>query len=294
LARTIQDEVVLGKSGVLKIEGEKVLEVVEKPKKGMEPSNLGVIGIYLLNKKFIEVLKTIPKEHYSFEKSFVQYSKKGTIGFAVTSIENVSLKYPWDVLDLKNHLFMNLRYKVDSKAEVAQSAQLIGDVYVDSGAKIMENATVKGPCYIGKNTYVGNNSILRSGVDIEEGSVVGAGMEMKNTLMMESSKVHSGFVGDSVIGKNCRIGAGITTANVRLDRGTVRVNVKGIDTLSGLKSLGVMIGEGTHIGIKASTMPGVIIGNNVTIGSNTSVMNNVPDNSKYYTKFEEVILKNDK
>jgi len=291
LARTIEDEAVLQKSGVLEIEEDRVVGVIEKPKMGEAPSNLGVIGIYLLNKRFLDILKDAPKEQYSFEKSISLFAKKGTAGYAVTEINNVSLKYPWEVLDLKDHLFMNLRYKIDSLAQVAQSAQIIGDVFIEEGAKIMENVVVKGPCYIGKNAYVGNNSVLRAGVDIEEGSVVGSGMEMKNTLMMENSKVHSGFIGDSVIGKSCRIGAGICTANVRLDRGGITTYVKGIKTLTGLKSLGVMIGDNTHIGIKASTMPGVIIGNNVTVGSNTSVLNNISDDTKYYTKFKELVVK---
>jgi len=62
-------------------------------------------------------------------------------------------------------------------------------------------------------------------------------MEVKNTLIMEDSKTHSGFIGDSVIGRNCRIGAGFNTANVRLDRATVKVVIKEQKTDTGLKSL---------------------------------------------------------
>ena len=290
LAKKITDPLLLQKMGVLKIEGEKVVEIVEKPLKGTEPSDLGVIGIYLLNKAFLENLKKTPKEHYSFEKSMSSYAKIADIRFAVTDTDNVSLKYPWDILSFKDHLLSGIKKYFAGSASIAASAQISGEVYVDEGVKVMENAIVKGPCYLGKNTYVGNNSILRQGVDLEENSVVGANMEFKNTLMMENSKVHSGFIGDSVIGKNCRIGAGFNTANVRLDRATVKAIVKNKKIDTGLKSLGVMIGERTRIGIKSSTMPGIIIGRRVTIGSNTSVIKNVQDDARYYTKFQEVVV----
>jgi bifunctional UDP-N-acetylglucosamine pyrophosphorylase/glucosamine-1-phosphate N-acetyltransferase len=250
---------------------------------------LGVIGIYLLNKLFIENLKQTPKDHYSFEKSISSFAKKADIRFTVTALENVSLKYPWEILSLKDHLLKNLKKYTARSARIASSAQIFGEVYVDEGAKIMENATVKGPCYIGKNAYVGNNAILRQGVDLEENSVIGANMEFKNTLMMENSKVHSGFIGDSVIGKNCRIGAGFNTANVRLDRMSVKVTVKNEKIDTGLKSLGVLVGDGSVIGIKSSSMPGKIIGKRVAVGSNTCVSKNIADDSKYYAKFQEII-----
>lgn len=290
LAKKITDSLCLKKMGILKVDGEKVLDVIEKPLPGTEPSDLGVIGIYFLNKLFVENLRKFPKEHYNFEKSISGFAKKVNVKFALTSIENVSLKYPWDILNFKNHLFKNLKKHIANSASIASSVEMQGEVYVDDEAKIMERAIIKGPCYIGKNAYVGNNAILRDGVDLGENSVIGANMEFKNTLMMENSKVHSGFIGDSVIGKDCRVGAGFNTANVRLDRSAIKVEVKGEKIDTGLKSLGVMIGNGTHIGIKSSAMPGKIIGRKVTIGSSTSVAKNILDNTTYYTKFQEVII----
>jgi UDP-N-acetylglucosamine diphosphorylase / glucose-1-phosphate thymidylyltransferase / UDP-N-acetylgalactosamine diphosphorylase / glucosamine-1-phosphate N-acetyltransferase / galactosamine-1-phosphate N-acetyltransferase len=289
LAKKINESALLNRIGVLKLDGEKVVDIVEKPTKGTEPSDLGIIGIYFLNKLFVENLKTQPKDHYSFEKSISSFAKKADVRFAITDIENVSLKYPWEILTFKDRLFSDLKKYTANSASIAPSAQISGEVYVDEGAKIMENVVIKGPCYIGKNAYVGNNAILRQGVDLGENSVIGANMEFKNTLMMENSKVHSGFIGDSIIGRNCRVGAGFNTANVRLDRATVKVEVKGEKIDTGLKSLGMMVGEGARIGIKSSSMPGKIIGRKVVIGSNTSVAKNVADNTTYYTKFQEVV-----
>jgi bifunctional UDP-N-acetylglucosamine pyrophosphorylase/glucosamine-1-phosphate N-acetyltransferase len=279
--------------GVIEVDGQKVKGITEKPEKGKNSSGLCIVGIYLLSLPFINTLEKTPLKHYQLEEALDNFAKERNVYFVETNEETVALKYPWDLLSVKNYLLRNIRKHI-GKATIASSAQLIGEVVVEDGATITENAVIKGPCYIGKNAFVGTNSILRDGVDLEENSVVGANMEVKNTLISENSKTHSGYIGDSLVGKNCRIGAGFNSANVRLDRGNVTSVVKGEKTDTGLKSFGVVIGDNTHVGIKSSTMPGVIIGENVTVGSGTMIMNNIADGVKYYTKFQEIVTKNEK
>lgn len=279
--------------GVVSVDGNKVKAIIEKPKKGEEASKLCVVGIYLLSPEFILTLENTPAEHYQLEKALDTFVKNNDVRYLDAKEETVVLKYPWDLLSVKNYLLAHVKRLIANSAVIASSAEIIGEVFIDEGVEIMEKVVIKGPCYIGKNVFIGNNAILRNGIDIEENSVVGANMEVKNTLVMENSKTHSGFIGDSVIGKNCRIGAGFCTANVRLDRATVKATVKNEKIDTGLKSLGAMFGEGTHIGIKSSTMPGVIIGKNAIIGSETGVMSNIGDDTRYYTKFQEVVTKNE-
>lgn len=275
--------------GVVKVEDGRVNGLIEKPQKGNEPSNLCIVGVYLLSLEFIATLEKTPQEHYQLETALDGYVKDHNITFVETSENTVVLKYPWDLLSVKDYLLSTLKKYVADNAEIAPSAEIIGEVYIDENAKIMENVVIKGPCFIGKDVFVGNSAILRDGVDMEDKSVIGANMEVKNSLIMENSKTHSGFLGDSVIGSDSRIGAGFCTANLRIDRATVKatINDKKIDT--GLKSLGAMIGNNTRIGVKASTMPGVIIGNDVSVGPSTTVLHNISDGKKYYTKFAEIV-----
>ncbi len=277
--------------GVLRVEGDRVLEVIEKPAEGKEPSKLCIVGIYLISRDFLDELQNTPVEQYQFEKVLSSFAKKNIIKFVEIENDTISLKFPWDLINVKNYLLNNIKKSIDKKAMIAKSAEIIGEVIICEGATVMEGVRIKGPCFIGKNVTVGNNSLLRNGVCIEENSTVGAFMEMKNTLLMKNSKTHSGFIGDSVIGENVRIGAQFSTGNVRLDRETVSVVVKGEKIDSGLKSLGTMIGNGVHIGIKSVTMPGIIIGNSCIVGPSTVVLNNVPDKTKYYTKFAEIVNK---
>src|SRR3989344_3640304 len=139
----------------------------------------------------------------------------------------------------------------------------------------MEGARIKGPCFIGKNTMIGNNAIVRNNVDIEENCVIGANMEIKNSFVMKNSKTHSGFIGDSIIGENVRLGANFDTANVRLDRETVKIEISGEKIDTGLKKLGTIVGSGVKIGIKSSTMPGIMIGGNSTFQKNKLTKTNI-------------------
>lgn len=275
--------------GVVKLENDRVLQVVEKPQKGREPSKLCLVSVYLLPVNFLSVLEKTTAHHYSFEEALDKFVKTAKVTAVKTGEEIATLKYPWDLLAVKNMLLKQLKSYRGKNLKIAQSAELIGQVFVDDGAIIMEGVRVKGPCYIGKNVTVGNNALLRGGVDIEENAVVGSYMEVKNSLVREGSTTHSGFIGDSVIGQKCKVGGDFSTANVRIDRDTVKVEVKGEKVNSSLKYLGAMMGDGVKVGLKSSTMPGVIIGGNSVIGPSTTVIRNIAPNSSYYTKFQEII-----
>lgn len=277
--------------GVLRFKGRKVEEIVEKPKIGEEPSDISVVGVYLFEKEFLKTLNNTPREHYRLEKAISSYAKNNSVVFLNTSKETVTLKYPWDLLGIKNYLFKNLKRSISGKSKIAKTAEIIGEVLIENNVTIMEGVRIKGPCFVGKNTVIGNNALLRNGVDVGENCLVGSFMEVKNTIIMDGSTTHSGFIGDSIVGEKCRIAAQFCTGNVRLDRGIIKSVVKGESVETGAKFLGVSIGAGSDVGIKVSTMPGIIIGRNVTIGPSTTVMKNVLSDTKYYTKFQEIISK---
>lgn len=279
----------IAKYGVLKVKDDKVIDLIEKPKTA-DKSDLRLIGIYLFSKDFLNLLKSVPDEHYSLEAAISKLAQEKDVRVAVSNSIAPSLKYPWDLLEVKNFLLSKIKGKNISKsAMVAKSAEIIGDVIIEENAEVKEGAKIKGPCFIGKNSFIGTNAIVRNETSIEENCTVGAYMEIKNTLMMRNSKTHSGFIGDSIIGENVRIGAQFATANVRLDRQSVKTKIKDEKIDTNLKSLGAIIGDNVKMGVKCSTMPGVIIGNNALIGPSTTVSKNVASNTKYYSKFQEII-----
>lgn len=84
---------------------------------------------------------------------------------------------------------------------------------------------------------------------------------------MDNSNVpHQNYVGDSIIGQHCNLGAGTKVANLRLDKKniTVILNGKKIDTKR--RKLGVIIGDNVQTGINSMMNVGTILGNNVFLG----------------------------
>lgn len=278
--------------GILKIKSNKVIDIFEKPKKGEEPSNIKALGIYFLTPEFLNIYEKTKKHQYDFEEALSAYVKKYKVDLMLWEKKSPSLKYPWHLFNMRNYLFnKHLKSNIGKNANIAKSAEIIGDVVIGNNVSIMEKAVIKGPCYVGNNVRIGNNVILRGGINIEDNCAIGANMEIKNSLIMQGSTTHSGFIGDSVISEDCKIAAQFCTGNVRLDRKIIKTVVREAEVETGYKSLGAFIGEKSSIGIKVSTMPGVILGRNVIIGPSTVVMKNVSDNNKYYAKFQEIISK---
>ena len=90
---------------------------------------------------------------------------------------------------------------------------------------------------------------------------------------------HLSYVGDSVIGENCNLGAGTKVANFRLDGKTVKMMVKDRVLDSGRTKLGVVIGDNCKTGINTSLMPGVKVGQNSWIGPEVIVSRDTPPNT---------------
>ncbi len=276
--------------GILEAEGDEAKNLVEKPERGKEPSNLKVAGIYLLPKNFMEYYRKISEHIYAYEDALRLFMKENRVRIVKTNKDTPTLKYPWDLFGAAKILMSEKLKKqnIAKTAEIAKHAVIEGGVHVGENTKIFENAVVKGPCYIGDNCVIGNNALIREKTNIENGCVIGANCELARTIVQDDTHIHSGYVADSVIGKNCRFGAGVITANVRIDRGEVKSKVKGKEIGTGLKHLGVIVGDNTKFGVGVRLMPGVMIGSDCVIGPGSVVFENVEDNMKFYTKFNNM------
>jgi len=276
--------------GILKVKGEKIVDLVEKPKPGKEPSNLKVVGTYFFPKKFLSYLKKIPSHPYSLEKAIALFAQKEEAKIALFDKKTFALKFPWDLFNIRDFLFNRfLKSKIEGSANIAKNALIEGNIYIGNNVKIFENAVIKGPCYIGDNCTVGNNSLVRKYVNLEENVLIGGFAEVKSSIFQTGCSVHSGFFGDSIFDKNCWMGAGVVTANKHFDKKEVKSVIKGEKIDTGLMALGAIVGKNAKIGINTSLMPGVLIGENAVIGPHSLVRENIPDNKIFYTKATKVI-----
>ncbi len=135
-----------------------------------------------------------------------------------------------------------------------------GPVYIGKNALIMEGVTIRGPVYIGEG------AVLKMGARIYPGSSIGefcvAGGEIKNSILMSySNKAHDGYLGDSIIGSWCNLGAGTTNSNVKNNASSVKIWNQGLGDWweAGLKC-GTIMGDFSRTAINTSLNTGTVVG----------------------------------
>ncbi len=250
-------------------EHNEIRNIIEKPPKGSEPSNLVNIVIHLHSNPQVllnYLQKTTSKADDIYEKSIDSMIHDGQKLKAVV-YDNAwhAIKYPWHILNTMDYFLHKLTPRIASTARISDKAVIDGPVIIEDNASVFEGAVIRGPSFIGRNTTIGNNALIRES-HIGESSVVGFDTEIKHSYIGDKCWFHSNYIGDSIIEDNCSFGAGAVTANLRLDERNIVMTVNGnrIDTET--DKLGAMIGTGARIGINASLMPGIRIGSNAFVG----------------------------
>ena len=289
------DAVLLGRKtkepwryGIFRLENERAVEIIEKPAKGSEPSDIKVVGLWYLSADFLETLEATPIEQYQFEAALNTYMKTHNVRVILTQKETYPLKFAWDLLTMTQALLCMQKGSIARDATVHKSVVIDesdGPIVIESGARVFEHSVIRGPAYIGRNATVGNHCVVRES-SIEEGTKIGAHLELARSLMMERSQAHSGYIGDSVIGRDCWIGTDFHSANARFDKAHVQVTVKAERIDSGRRKLGVIMGHGVSVGIKSGTMPGVVIGSEAAIGPGAILYENVEPKGKIVTRHD--------
>lgn len=273
------------KYGMLLLEGKnKAIGIVEKPSRRNEPSKIRAAGIYLLNKNFIRALENTSIEEYNFEVALDRFMKEEETEAIMSEEKVFPLKYPWDIFEIRDYILENMLETRAKTSQISSSATLRGKVILEEGSKISDYALVEGPVYVGREAVVGAYSILRDRSVLEVGAEIQRYADCTRSIFSADSHLHSGFVGDSIVGKSVRIGAGFITANRRLDRADINVVVNDKKVATGRSYFGVLIGESARMGINVSTMPGVVIGLKAKVGPGTIVARNVEDNTLMYSK----------
>ncbi|MCW4016645.1 MAG: sugar phosphate nucleotidyltransferase [Candidatus Bathyarchaeota archaeon] len=286
------------KFGIIRVEDEQVTDFVEKPPKGKEPSNLAVVGVYILTKQIFDYYKKIPLSDHQYEDAILEFIKDKNVVKAVSYDKFFAgYKYPWDLFTINKHL-MDSKIKeqtIKDDTQISERATIEGNVWIEKGAKVFEGACVRGPCYLGENCVVGGNSLVRDYTSLGKGCVVGFATEIKHSLIGDDCWFHMNYIGDSIISDNCLFGAGTITANYRFDENNIKVKIGENRIDSGTNKLGAIIGSNCKTGINACLEPGVKIGPQSMVGPNVDLQQDLePEtiifvNRNSYTKKENKI-----
>jgi bifunctional UDP-N-acetylglucosamine pyrophosphorylase/glucosamine-1-phosphate N-acetyltransferase len=272
--------------GIIKFKGNRVLKIVENPVKGKEPSRVKATEVYLLPAVFLNYLKKVKKGEESLIDAINLYLKENSGHFFLLKKDTVSLKYSWDLLSVSKLIFAsdNFKNRIARSLTIGKNVVIKGKVFIGSNTKIGDNTVIYGPVYIAENCQIGANNVIRGPVNLEKNTLTGSLCEIKNAIVQEKTHFHSGYIGDSVIGRNCRFGAGFIAANRRIDRKNIKTSVMGKKTDTGLTYFGVVVGDNARFGVRVSAMPGILIGSEATVGPNTVVLKNIKENTKFFIR----------
>jgi NDP-sugar pyrophosphorylase family protein len=263
--------------GVVTLSADKkyVESIQEKPLLAGTPA-LRLVGVYQLTTQVTDALAQQTNWNDStLEETLNALCAEQLIQAVELSAETPTLKYPWHLLQFKDFLWRLTQPSVHPTAKIAETALMRGPVIIEAGAVVADFAIIEGPVYIGEKALVGQHCIARKSTVLEEKAELQRFTDVTNSVIMAGTHIHSGFVGDSVLGKDCRIGAGFTTANRRLDRAEIVTHTQTKKVNTQLTRLGVMMGDGVSVGIQVGTMPNVMIAAHVKIPAGTIVTKNI-------------------
>jgi UDP-N-acetylglucosamine diphosphorylase / glucose-1-phosphate thymidylyltransferase / UDP-N-acetylgalactosamine diphosphorylase / glucosamine-1-phosphate N-acetyltransferase / galactosamine-1-phosphate N-acetyltransferase len=202
-----------------------------------------------------------------------------------SSIEGKGIQYPWDIFrlngeEIRNDFVLITRGRVSqsishtnrvtgedqifleagARVENAILNASSGPIYIGQDAEIMEGAMIRGPFAACQGTIVKMGAAIYGATTIGPFSVVGG--EIKNSVIFgNSNKAHHGYLGDSVVGEWCNLGAGSSNSNLKNNAKEIRVWNEPLKQFipAGIKC-GIFMGDYSRTAINTSINSGTVIG----------------------------------
>jgi UDP-N-acetylglucosamine diphosphorylase/glucosamine-1-phosphate N-acetyltransferase len=168
---------------------------------------------------------------------------------------------PHTILYASENVFLEQGARVKAAVLNAEA----GPIYIGKNAEIQEGALIRGPFALCEGSTVNMGAKLRGDTTVGPFSKVGG--EISNSVFFGySNKGHDGFLGNSVIGEWCNLGADTNTSNLKNNYAPVKLwdYTKGGFSNTGLQFCGLMMGDHSKCGINTMFNTGTVIG----VGSN--------------------------
>lgn len=254
---------------------ERLLDAISKLKQG---ECLIHEGLFLAGKCDANTVKAIDKDPSKINSQFNLIDYKSSFS---------SIRHLWDIFLLNREEIVKDFNKITQGRTSAPIADKYTRVYGEENIFIEEGASIKsailnaenGPIYIGKNTEIMEGAIIRGAFAVLEGSVIAMGSkirgdttvgpfskiggEVSNAVIFGySNKGHEGYLGNSVLGEWCNLGADTNTSNLKNNYSNVKVwsHAKNEMVDTGRQFCGLMMGDFTRCGINTMFNTGTVTG----------------------------------
>ena len=266
--------------GTVLIKDKKVKGIYEKS--GEADSKYINLGVYLFTSSIFDAIKKTKvskRGEFEITDSLQMMIDKGKAIDAVFFDEWMDAGRPWDLLTINEYLLKNITK--DVKGEIGKNVTVNGKIVLGKNSKILNGAYIEGPVVIGENCTIGPNCYIRPYTSIGDNCHIGNACDVKNSIIMNGSKIpHQNYVGDSIIGEDCNLGAGTKIANLKLDRKSIVVSLDGTKIDTGRRKFGAIFGDDVQTGINATINVGTIIGDGCFIGPGAIVKDEIAPGSK--------------
>lgn len=257
--------------------------------------NVLINASYLPNADIVELIKGLECNQAIFkgENVIAFYTKESQENIDLSTFETIDYKgdilkidHTWDIFSKNDEAIAN-DFELITTNRVSQpipaSNNIIApeNIFIEEGA-VVEFATLnasKGPIYIGENAEIMegsivrgalalcNNAVLKLGAKIYGATTIGpyskVGGEVNNSVIFGySNKGHDGFLGNSVLGEWCNIGADSNNSNLKNNYAEVKLwdYSKNSFSRTGLQFCGLMMGDHSKCGINTMFNTGTVIG----------------------------------
>ncbi len=192
-------------------------------------------------------------------------------------------EYPWEVISLIHEYINNI--------ELVDLTLYAEGIWIGRNTRISALATLNAPAIIGHGCEIRPGAYIRGNVIICDNCVIGNSTEIKNSVIMNNVQLpHYNYVGDSVIGNNSHLGAGVICSNLKSDKTPVIIKLDP-PYETNMRKLGAIIGDSAEIGCNCVLNPGTIIGKNSRVYPLNSVRGVIAEKS--IVKSGSIIVKAD-
>src|SRR5438067_2765484 len=132
-------------------------------------------------------------------------------------------RFVWEALK-QIASYLQFRLKPAILGQLMGKPFISNTVFVGAGTIVEQGAMLKGPAWIGENCHVRSGCYVRENVIVGDGVVMGNSCEFKNSIIFDEAQIpHFSYVGDSILGYQAHLGAGVILSNVKLDHREIAV-----------------------------------------------------------------------
>ena len=270
---------------------------------GTVQDSLRISSHILPNTELVQAIQSLPEDAALIYQGVEIASRNKTAASQMISYEGAfsAICFPWDFY-LLNDAEMRKDYALLTENRISQKLEesntLIGnDIFIEEGAKVSASIlnTQLGPIYIGKNAEIMEGSMIRGpfslgdyaqvkmGAKIYGATTIGPGSkvggEITNCVLFgNSNKAHDGYIGNSVLGEWCNLGADTNSSNLKNNYSTVEIYsyAEHKTISSGQLFLGLIMGDHSKSSINTMFNTGTVVGVSANIVSNGFPNKHIP------------------